>query len=170
MYMIIYPNFIGPICSSCTSSFKPHFTSELSDVSLKDGDELVLECDIQGNPRPQISWIRDGVEIFDSQDFQISMIGDHCKLQIADIYPEDEGRYSCKAVNALGETTTSCFVTVEALQANHYIRAVFLFLVCVFLVFLKNSVAICHLTRSPANRLEATVSFAQSVPVRMRQT
>ncbi|RUS90387.1 hypothetical protein EGW08_001882, partial [Elysia chlorotica] len=95
--------------------FMPHFTSELSNVSLKDGDELVLECDIQGNPRPQISWIRDGVEIFDSQDFQISMIGDHCKLQIADIYPEDEGKYSCRAVNVLGEATTSCFVTVEAL-------------------------------------------------------
>ncbi|KAK3802354.1 hypothetical protein RRG08_034500 [Elysia crispata] len=95
--------------------FMPHFTSKLSDVTLKDGDELVLECDIQGNPRPQISWIRDGVEIFDSQDFQISMIGDHCKLQIADIYPEDEGKYSCKAVNALGEATTSCFVTVEEL-------------------------------------------------------
>ena len=43
------------------------FTTPLKDVSLNDGDELVLECDIQGNPRPQISWIRDGVEIFDSQ-------------------------------------------------------------------------------------------------------
>ncbi|GFO38542.1 titin [Plakobranchus ocellatus] len=94
--------------------FKPHFSSTLSDLTLQDGDELVLECDIQGNPRPQISWIRDGVEIFDSQDFQISMIGDHCKLQIADVYPEDEGKYSCKAVNMLGEATTSCFVTVEA--------------------------------------------------------
>ena len=41
------------------------------------------------------------------------MIGDHCKLQIADIYPEDEGKYSCRAVNASGEATTSCFVTVE---------------------------------------------------------
>ncbi|KAH9498301.1 hypothetical protein Btru_006486 [Bulinus truncatus] len=94
--------------------FKPHFTSLLKDTTVRDGEGLTLECDIEGNPRPQISWIRDGVEIFDSQDFQISMIGSHCKLQISEIYPEDEGKYSCKAVNNLGEAISTCYVTVEA--------------------------------------------------------
>ncbi|KAH9498297.1 hypothetical protein Btru_006474 [Bulinus truncatus] len=95
--------------------FKPHFTSLLKDTTVQDGEGLTLECDIEGNPRPQISWIRDGVEIFDSQDFQISMIGSHCKLQISEIYPEDEGKYSCKAVNNLGEAISTCYVTVEEL-------------------------------------------------------
>lgn len=56
------------------------------------------------------------------QDFQISMIGSHCKLQVADIYPEDEGKYSCKAVNSLGEISSTCFVTVEGRLA---LRVVF---------------------------------------------
>lgn len=47
------------------------------------------------------------------QDFQISTIGCHCKLQINDIYPEDEGTYSCRAVNSLGEAVSTCYVTVE---------------------------------------------------------
>ncbi|CAL1540809.1 unnamed protein product, partial [Lymnaea stagnalis] len=92
---------------------KPHFTNTLKDTTIRDGEGLSLECEIEGNPRPQISWIRDGIEIFDSQDFQISMIGSHCKLQISEIYPEDEGKYSCKAVNNLGEAISTCYVSVE---------------------------------------------------------
>ncbi|BFZ15552.1 hypothetical protein BsWGS_18591 [Bradybaena similaris] len=98
-----------------TEEVKPHFTSLLQDTVVRDGEGLVLECDIEGNPRPQISWFRDGLEILDSQDFQISTIGSHCKLQIQDIYPEDEGTYSCRAVNNLGEDVSSCYVSVEDL-------------------------------------------------------
>uniref|UniRef100_A0A0B7BSV9 Uncharacterized protein n=1 Tax=Arion vulgaris TaxID=1028688 RepID=A0A0B7BSV9_9EUPU len=93
--------------------FKPHFTKTLQDTTVKDGEGLTLECDIEGNPRPQISWYRDDEEIFDSQDFQISMIGCHCKLQISEAYPEDEGEYGCKAVNNLGEAMSTCFVAVD---------------------------------------------------------
>ncbi|KAK0067332.1 titin-like isoform X1, partial [Biomphalaria pfeifferi] len=101
--------------SKLEDRFKPHFTNLLKDTTIRDGEGLTLECDIEGQPRPQISWIRDGVEIFDSQDFEISMIGSHCKLQISEIYPEDEGKYSCKAVNNLGEAISTCYVTVEEL-------------------------------------------------------
>lgn len=51
----------------CSYRFQPHFTTKLKDTTVKDGEGLTLECEIEGNPRPQISWIRDGVEIFDSQ-------------------------------------------------------------------------------------------------------
>jgi len=94
--------------------FRPRFTTGLKDISVNDGEGLELTCEIEGNPRPQISWFRDGVEIFDSQDFQMSMIGSHCKLQITDMFPEDEGEYTCTAVNSLGEVSTTCYVAVEA--------------------------------------------------------
>jgi titin len=93
---------------------KPHFTTKLTDTVVKDGEGLTLECDIEGNPRPQILWLRDDVEVFDSSDFQISTIGCHCKLQVTEIYPEDEGNYTCRAMNALGEATSTCYVSVEA--------------------------------------------------------
>lgn len=41
------------------------------------------------------------------------MIGSHCTLQIGDVFPEDEGEYSCVAVNSLGDVTTLCYVSVE---------------------------------------------------------
>ncbi len=43
----------------------------------------------------------------------MSMIGTTCKLCIVEVFPEDEGKYVCKAVNSAGEATTSCIVFVE---------------------------------------------------------
>lgn len=93
---------------------KPRFIKDLEDVIVKDGMPLSLSCDVEGNPRPQIAWFRDGVEIFDSQDIQISMIGSHCALYISDVFPEDEGDYSCTATNSLGDVTSECYVVVDA--------------------------------------------------------
>ena len=41
------------------------------------------------------------------------MIGNKCCLDFLDIFPEDEGRYICKAVNSVGEATATCMLTVE---------------------------------------------------------
>ena len=51
---------------------------------------------------------------------------------------------------------------------NPDLSAIFLFSP-VFLVSLKNSEAISHVTPPPANHLEETVSSAECVPVRMPQ-
>ncbi|XP_033728727.1 myosin light chain kinase, smooth muscle-like isoform X3 [Pecten maximus] len=92
---------------------KPKFTSQLRDIYCKDGEEVTLECEVTGLPRPQMTWHKDKREILDSQDFQISTIGNKCRLTIAEVFPEDEGRYICKAVNSLGEATASCQLLVE---------------------------------------------------------
>ncbi|XP_069108405.1 myosin light chain kinase, smooth muscle-like isoform X3 [Argopecten irradians] len=92
---------------------KPKFTKQLKDVYCKDGEEVTLECQVTGLPRPQMTWHKDKHEILDSQDFQISTIGNKCRLTIAEVFPEDEGRYICKAINSLGEATASCQLLVE---------------------------------------------------------
>jgi hypothetical protein len=35
-------------------------------------------------------------------------------LSINEVYPEDEGLYTCKAKNTLGETETTCRLTVQS--------------------------------------------------------
>lgn len=47
------------------------------------------------------------------QDFQITNIGNKCSLVFLDVFPEDEGRYFCKAVNSAGEATTTCVLMVD---------------------------------------------------------
>ncbi|KAK3083179.1 hypothetical protein FSP39_015849 [Pinctada imbricata] len=92
----------------------PNISKPLRDKVCKDGASVTLECSISGSPRPQVSWFKDGEEIRDSQDFQISTIGDQSKLTIVEVFPEDEGNYTCKASNTKGQTTTSCHLLVEA--------------------------------------------------------
>ncbi|KAL8593184.1 hypothetical protein ACOMHN_009839 [Nucella lapillus] len=91
----------------------PVFGKTLKDQRVKDGDTILLTCSVKGRPRPQVTWTRHGEEILDNQDILISTIGGDCKLQILDVYPEDEGPYACTANNSAGEATTSCFITVE---------------------------------------------------------
>ena len=60
-------------------------------------------------------WLSSALCVVDChlQDILISTIGSDCKLQILDVYPEDEGKYACTAKNSAGETTTTCFISVE---------------------------------------------------------
>ncbi|KAK6166181.1 hypothetical protein SNE40_022939 [Patella caerulea] len=94
-------------------NFKPEFQSELKDITCRDGESVILQCKVKGEPRPQVTWLRDGEELLDGQVYQISTIGDNCQLQIVEVYPEDEGIYSCKAVNSAGQASLSCKLTVE---------------------------------------------------------
>ncbi|XP_041374354.1 myosin light chain kinase, smooth muscle-like isoform X3 [Gigantopelta aegis] len=95
------------------TKIKPTFLQTLSDQRCRDGESVTMECEVHGDPRPQITWYKDGEEVLDSQDFQISMIGDVCKLQLTEVFPEDEGHYWCQAINSAGEVTTECQLTVE---------------------------------------------------------
>lgn len=64
-------------------------------------DELVLECRVRGNPRPVITWLRDGQEVDTTEDryTQLDQYDGFCKLLIRHPTPADNGRYSCQAMN-----------------------------------------------------------------------
>ncbi|ESO99755.1 hypothetical protein LOTGIDRAFT_173543 [Lottia gigantea] len=107
------PSPSSPKTQSDDGNFKPEFQSELQDLVCRDGDTASFQCKVKGEPRPQVTWLRDGEELLDGQVYQISTIGDNCQLQITEVFPEDEGVYSCRAVNSQGETTQSCKLIVE---------------------------------------------------------
>ncbi|KAL3854884.1 hypothetical protein ACJMK2_014120 [Sinanodonta woodiana] len=112
-----------PVSPESSSATEPYFSDPLHDVHCKDGDAVTLECTVNGSPRPQITWYKDNVEILDSQDFQISNLGSKCCLHIVEVFPEDEGKYSCRAVNSAGEATTRCMLIVEGDSRNRSIDA-----------------------------------------------
>lgn len=58
------------------------------------------------------------------QDFQISNLGNKSTLTIMEVFPEDEGHYSCRAINSEGEITSNCQLLVEGRQPS----------VCLFLL------------------------------------
>lgn len=72
------------------------------------GSEINLECRVQSDVIPTISWYRDCVPIdFDTEKrFSSKFDGRNCQLKIEDLKEEDSGRYMCEAVNRKGRVST----------------------------------------------------------------
>ncbi|XP_030634254.1 neural cell adhesion molecule L1-like protein [Chanos chanos] len=76
---------------------------------LVKGEELQLECIAEGFPTPKIEWTKVGYALPDR-----AAVENHGKLLIIeDVNEEDEGKYMCKAKNALGDAVHYFVVTVE---------------------------------------------------------
>ncbi|XP_054905934.1 palladin isoform X4 [Poeciliopsis prolifica] len=103
------------------SSGPPLFTKLLQDVQASEGQVVVLECRVRGNPPLQVQWYRQGNEILDSPDFRIlqkkprsaAESEEICTLVIAEAFPEDGGLFFCKASNALGSVSSTAQLTVN---------------------------------------------------------
>lgn len=79
---------------------KPHITQEPQDVEVAVGDDAFFSCKAEGNPHPEIVWMRDNNEI-NIEDPRIKLTSEG--LMIHSIGSEDEGVYECMAKSAMGE-------------------------------------------------------------------
>jgi hypothetical protein len=52
-------------------------------------------------------------------DFSAELDGDTARLHIHQVYPEDEGEYTCVAYNELGRALTSACLVVDGKKSDH---------------------------------------------------
>ena len=92
----------------------PEFTKELIDITVNDGDAVVMECAITSFPEPTLSWFKNGepIDSETSPDFRTAFDGEIARLEIAEVFPEDAGKIECLAVNDGGEASTVATLTV----------------------------------------------------------
>ncbi|KAL1129846.1 hypothetical protein AAG570_012790 [Ranatra chinensis] len=95
---------------------KPAFTEGLTDKVVNDGDSLSLMCSVKGDPEPQITWLKNGQLLSSSDVIDLKYRNGTATLKINEVYPEDEGTYTCKASNSLGSTETNCKLTVKPMS------------------------------------------------------
>lgn len=81
-------------------------------------DELVLECRVRGEPKPMISWTKDG-DFIDSGDKyqQFDQADGYCKLIVNFPEEKDSGTYVCTAENSLNADKTSHNVVFKGRDA-----------------------------------------------------
>ncbi|KAG8226079.1 hypothetical protein J437_LFUL006386, partial [Ladona fulva] len=97
-------------------------TAHAADVELEDdspildpvkiGQNVTLECNPDGNPKPSIVWFKNGYLLGNSfdekQKSQIGKVGliseDGRKLYLHDVDKDSDGIYSCTAFNKVGST------------------------------------------------------------------
>uniref|UniRef100_A0A8C1K3P7 Hemicentin-1 n=1 Tax=Cyprinus carpio TaxID=7962 RepID=A0A8C1K3P7_CYPCA len=78
--------------------------SELpSEMSVLLNDSIQLVCRAEGNPTPEIQWLKDGKTLSRTAQKNIKISPDGSTLTVTAVHTSDSGKYTCVATNQAGE-------------------------------------------------------------------
>lgn len=91
----------------------PIFLTESTSKTVNEGETVTLDCVANGNPKPQIKWLRNGedIDISDSNP-RFRTIGTG-SLQIISIDEADAGNYQCRASNSMDSADIEISLLVQ---------------------------------------------------------
>jgi len=87
----------------------PDIEETPTDLATVNGQSIELTCKVFGSPKPEVKWIRDGLELTGGR-YTVADIGN---LHIRDVTFTDAGVYSCHAQNNLGVANASGTLIVK---------------------------------------------------------
>lgn len=97
-------------------AFKPTFAKyplpESIDAALN--GEVVIPCEPEGAPKPEITWLKNNVQV--NSDSRVQIMPNNF-LKITQINYGDQGYYECRAKNVLGSDGSFCRLNVKG---NHF--------------------------------------------------
>ncbi|XP_059417378.1 myosin light chain kinase, smooth muscle-like isoform X2 [Carassius carassius] len=95
---------------------KATFSSVIKDVEVVEGSAARFDCKIEGYPDPEVVWFKDDQPIKETRHFQIDYDEDgNCSLVISEVSGDDDAKYTCKAMNSVGEATCTAELIVEVM-------------------------------------------------------
>ncbi|NWI68289.1 OBSCN protein, partial [Todus mexicanus] len=82
----------------------PRFVNKVRNAYFVEGEDAQFTCTIEGAPRPQIRWYKDGVMLKDTDKYQTftEARSGMIVLLVKNPSNEDMGHYECELVNRLG--------------------------------------------------------------------
>ncbi|XP_057667142.1 obscurin isoform X9 [Diorhabda carinulata] len=92
----------------------PSFGKKLDrNMDVNEGEPLELKAKINGSPKPEVKWFKDGEPILPDDNIKITVLSDGTvKLNIEKCKPSDSGAYKLVVKNINGETAGLCAVAV----------------------------------------------------------
>lgn len=109
--------------SAASNSYSPPIFEQIfKNARFAQGGNALFEGKLKGSPMPEVSWTRKGAPLVDSAKFRMTYnqsTGD-VSLMINQIGPGDEGEYTCRARNAVGEAICSVFIQPEGFPVPQY--------------------------------------------------
>ncbi|RWS07258.1 muscle M-line assembly protein unc-89-like protein, partial [Dinothrombium tinctorium] len=92
---------------------KPEFAEGFEDIEVKEGDSIAMTVVILGSPKPDMKWLKDGVEITSTKNIKIIQESEQVyTVELLDISPDIAGTYECIATNRAGKASTSGCIDV----------------------------------------------------------
>ncbi|XP_014210778.1 peroxidasin homolog [Copidosoma floridanum] len=92
----------------------PRLTYQPQDMEVELGAIVELACRAEGQPRPKVSWRKDGSALEGNR----TRVSKHGSLYLYNVTERDVGRYECRAVNEHGRATASALVRVRRPDSN----------------------------------------------------
>lgn len=92
----------------------PQFSHELPDTTVIENDKVEFHVSLTGTPTPQVSWFKDGFEVFSSRRTKIVNDSNSSHLIIHQTALTDEGEIKCTATNRIGHVSTKAMLRIEA--------------------------------------------------------
>uniref|UniRef100_A0A286XF31 Ig-like domain-containing protein n=1 Tax=Cavia porcellus TaxID=10141 RepID=A0A286XF31_CAVPO len=109
------------IFSSDITNEPPKMLQEMPEYArCREGDSIVLECLISGEPRPVVTWFQHGILLKQNQKFQFEEVDCSYKLYVIDVDSQDAGKYKCVAENDSGTVESILDLTVESVPYTEY--------------------------------------------------
>uniref|UniRef100_UPI00398ED179 myosin binding protein Ca isoform X2 n=1 Tax=Pristiophorus japonicus TaxID=55135 RepID=UPI00398ED179 len=108
--------YVPPPYNEYDFSRAPKFTQPLLNRSVIAGYTTKLSCSVRGSPKPKIVWMKNKVAIIDDPKFLMHHNQGVLTLQIRKPSTFDGGKYTCKAINNLGEDEVECKLEVRVPQ------------------------------------------------------
>ena len=78
-------------------------------MTVNESQTAILKCTADGNPRPRVTWSK----LNSSLPVGRHVIDSSGALVVKDVRPGDDGVYTCKAENLLGQVNASSKLTVQ---------------------------------------------------------
>merc|ERR1711973_186602 len=85
-------------------------------MGIKDGSRLELKVAVKGDPDPQVTWTKDGKPISSSEIMEVKYKNGSASVLINEVFPEDGGKYTCRATNTKGSVETSSKVVILPME------------------------------------------------------
>ena len=100
------------------------------------GQNVTLECEVYGNPPPDVRWTKDGDAVNIAHErIDLSFTGNTSSLIIVSVVQADQGLYRCVANNSVNTTTSyPGSLTVHC----EYLNIVFFHLMLIWLLNLQH--------------------------------
>lgn len=84
-------------------------------LSVAQGGKVKIKCKVAGSPTPSVTWLKDGRPLRNEIRISIRNRRRRSILRLSDAQARDAGKYTCRAINVLGEQSQTTSISVRVL-------------------------------------------------------
>ncbi|XP_012936768.1 uncharacterized protein LOC101859779, partial [Aplysia californica] len=108
------PPTFQPIDLTFEVPVPPNFVQTLKNIQALEGVRVTFEGFVTGKPEPVIRWYREGKQLTDQADFEVSYRDGRVTMSIPEVFPEDSGQFMVTAENPAGIASSQAELVVRA--------------------------------------------------------